>query len=1598
MKRFYYGLCGLLAAGTSYAADFTAANYWENEQMVGENRETAHATYCPYSSTDLLRADSEFFATPWVEPKSDLRMSLNGDWKFKYSPSPDTRPLDFFETNFDASGWDDIQVPSNWEMKGYGTPIYCNVNSPFGNGNPPSIGWGFNGWQYDYNPVGSYIRTFTLPATWSDKQIFINFGGIYSAAFVWVNGQYIGYTQGANNDHEFDITDAVVAGENKVAVQVIRWSDGSYLESQDMFRMSGIYRDVTLTAVPRTFIRDHYITSDLTEATGYTSGQIKVELWLQNRGTTSATVKATATILDPNNEVVATITGDNVMVSSNGRDNKVELSTSLAGLKLWSAETPTLYTVIVSLKDKDGKETEAFATKYGFRHIEQVGTRVHINGKQIVFKGVNRSDTDPINGRAVTMENMLTDVTLMKQNNINTIRTSHYPNAAKMYAMFDYFGLYCMDEADLECHSNPGLSDVTSWEKAFVDREERMVLRDRNHPSVIFWSLGNESACGVNFGACYDRIRELDDRMIHYEGQKKWVTSTTGIYTDMTSRMYPSLDVMESDDLDPRYAQMPHFICEYAHAMGNAIGNLAEYWDYIENRSVRTIGGCIWDWIDQAIYDPSDIQSGTLRPFFTGYDYPGPHQGNFCSNGILTPERKPTAKLAEVKHVYRYIKVTSFEPETGKATIENRYAFLPLSDFALEWELLSDGLSVQSGRIEELDAAPGESQDVAIPFDISKVGDGEEGLLTLRFVRKSEAPALAVGSVMAEEQFALTEAPKLAVKDLSGLGADMTVSGTGPIQVNGNGFSYTFGANGRLISMEINGVEFIANREGPIYDNDRYIENDIDPGNLNANTVFKQLAIRYEHGGDADGCKSVTIKTLLDGSTLCQYMLTYTIYSDGTLDLSADFHAYSGETRRLGLSFALAPEFENVEYYARGPWANYVDRKTGSLAAVYRTTVSELAELYVKPQTMGGHEDMRYLKLSNDNGSSLLIEAEGLPAFSALHFSEDDLRDAQHHFDLEPRKETIIHIDAYQRGLGNASCGQGTGTIWEYQIAEGSTMGYKLRMTPTVAEADRGSLPAGTRNASAFISSISTDNVLASPLHYTSESAPKDFYTKLLSTMVIEPLTTAYVYVTLGGEAAATAKVEAYIDYNCDGVFAASEKRSINADGRFSLRAGTSTKPISGTRNVRIIVSPEQAIDPTGANDGLVYEFSYLVSDVNPENVYVKPDGTVDVQGFTYATSIKSEGAITNISESYGSAPTSVYVPIETHIVAEPGTELAFEFENASAGPRSETVAYQDARYSRAYIYADWEGNGAFRLLQTIGKRSTDVGFNRILANYDEMMTFEVALDVPASAAGRCARIRVIYHDAWHELEGPNAQDIRGQAYDIIVDVTGEATNDVAENLRLLPQGELFENGLAWVKSVSTTGATADVNYEWAECPEEFYNEVPVAIISEPGQTFTLNLEADSDGVVNSRREDLRFTYAEVFADWSGDHGQFESLQRFGVESDGNVYSQVSGNYRTVMSISIDITVPEDAEPGLNVLRVIYNHAERKLHSAMGQGLLGQALDIPVRLPSAQDGIVDIIADEKNHGVEGIYDLQGRKLNKISSPGIYIVNGKKVKK
>lgn len=741
--------------------------YWEDETMFAENKETGHATYTPYVSEAEMTADKEFYATPWVYTKSKSVEFLNGDWYFNFVSQPSERPLDFYKEDYDVRSWTTIPVPSNWEMHGYDRPIYCNVEYPHSN-TPPYIDarkrFNDDGKNYGINPVGSYVRFFDLPENWNGKRTFIQFGGIYSAAFVYLNGEYVGYTQGANNVAEFDITKFVREKDNKLAVQVFRWSDGSYLECQDMFRMSGIFRDVFIYSTPLVSVRDHYITSELTPESDYKDGKMKVELTLDNRDGMTGDKDIVVRLSDPDGKTVAEET---LSVSFTGkkRTDKLNVSFNLKNLLPWTAETPNLYTVSV-IQRNGGKDEMAFSTKYGFRDIEIRGSLVYINGKRVFFKVVNRHDTHPLYGRAVTTESMLEDVLLMKRNNINTIRTSHYPNAAKMYAMFDYYGLYTMDEADLEDHANQSISGVPSWIPAFVDRIDRMVLRDRNHPSVIFWSLGNECGGGNNFEACYDAAKRLDSRPVHHESTRDGKEYGGNRFSDMYSKMYPGMDWM---DKYVNSFDKPMFICEYAHAMGNAIGNLKEYWESIES-SNSTIGGAIWDWVDQAIYEPIEILDGTYEGrLHTGYDFPGPHQGNFCSNGIIPATRHESPKLKEVKAVYQYVKFAlegkNVKKNTVSVNVNNTYDFITLNGYELLWETVENGNTVGRDSMLLPAIAPDKSQDFALKVSGTNLRkaekNGSEVMLNLYVRNTKPTEWSSAGHVVAQKQFELSSRGKL---------------------------------------------------------------------------------------------------------------------------------------------------------------------------------------------------------------------------------------------------------------------------------------------------------------------------------------------------------------------------------------------------------------------------------------------------------------------------------------------------------------------------------------------------------------------------------------------------------------------------------------------------------------------------------------------------------------------------------------------------------------------------------------------------------------------------------------------------------------------
>ena len=669
-------------------------------------------------------------------------------------------------------------------------------------------------------------------------------------------------------------------------------------------------------------------------------------------------------------------------------------------------------------------------------------TVVYINGQRVFFKGTNRHDTHPVYGRAVTVESMLRDVTLMKQNNINTIRTSHYPNDAKMYAMFDYFGLYTMDEADLEDHANQSISDIPSWIPAFVDRIDRMVLRDRNHPSVIFWSLGNEAGGGSNFQACYDAAKRLDNRPIHYEGTRDGKEYGGNRFSDLYSKMYPSMKWMNTyvSSLDK-----PMFICEYAHAMGNAIGNLKEYWESIEGSSA-TIGGAIWDWVDQAIYEPHEMKKGIYR-LHTGYDFPGPHQGNFCSNGIIPATREESPKLKEVKAVYQYVhfadKGVDVKRNEAKVLLKNTYDFLSLDKFYLRWQVVKDGFRMQPDSMMLPAVMPDDSLLVTLNLkgiNLKKaIKNGEEVMLDLYVCRTDAETWAGAGHEVAKQQYELSarkELPEL--KSLHGKKQKLAVSDNENLLTVKNAYiEASFDKiTGQLVTLVMNGQQVVSQGGGFVYDNHRWIENDKFTETANGLSEKGTCTVTEEKG-------NIIVTTNREGS-LCSTDIVYTFTQTGVMDMEVVFRPHTADLRRCGLVANIDSTLSNIDYYAYGPWENYNDRKDGCMVGRYTTTVEDMEVPYMKPQSMGNREGLRELTLYNKEGKGVKIQTEGNVSFSALRYTDKDLMEGHHAWELEKRPYIVLHLDAVQRGVGNASCGQDVDTLPAYRVPQ-QEMKYKLR-------------------------------------------------------------------------------------------------------------------------------------------------------------------------------------------------------------------------------------------------------------------------------------------------------------------------------------------------------------------------------------------------------------------------------------------------------------------------------------------------------------------------------------------------------------------------
>lgn len=996
-------------------------DYWEDERVFAVHKEPAHVTYIPFPS---VKAATE--ATPFSDSGniSPYYQSLNGQWKFNWVKQPADRPKDFYRTGYDDSDWKTIPVPSNMEMQGYGTPIYTNITYPFRNDPPRVMGTVPGDWTAarEPNPVGSYRREFTIPAGWKGRDIFLHFDGVISAMYVWVNGKQVGYSENSFSPAEFNIGAYVKPGKNTIAVQVYKYSDGSYLEDQDMTRFSGIHRRVYLFAVPKLHIRDYFMRSALN--TDHTSARFSIEAKLQNNGKgTSATLEAV--ILDKDGKSAGKIAPVNITAPAKGPAATCNLSCDVDHPLLWSAETPALYTVLLTLKDASGQVTEVLTSKFGIRDVKISDSRLLVNGTPVLLKGVNRHEIHPVLGKAVTVESMVQDILLMKQHNINTVRSCHYPDDPVWLELCDYYGLYIIDEANHETHGHQKIASYPSWQPAILDRTVRLVERDKNHAAVIIWSLGNEAGAGPNFVAAREAVRKLDlSRPIHYEGMNQ--------VGDIESNMYPSVDYIIERGKAP--SEKPYFMCEYAHAMGNSVGNLKEYWDAIESHK-RLIGGCIWEWVDQGIQ--AKVPGDTSKTYFAyGGDLGDkPNDGTFSIKGLVTSDRQVKPALLEVAKVYQYVKFADAGLQKGLVKISNRYGFLHLSDFRIKWTLLENGTAVQQGELPYLSLQPGADTVLTVPCNLSALSPAGEYFLNMEVALSQDQLWAKKGHVVAAEQLLVKQPAKPLVADNYAQRPVVVQQTDSHVVITGKDMLVQFDKQtGRLSGLTYGQQQYISGIENGIAVNlyRAMLDNDhtgdwgqpYDTRSLGYDqpeyTLNKMEVIPNQ--------TAVQIKTAIRVHTKSGFgvsaRLDYIIYGTGEIKVDATLtpDKTTQFINRLGVRLILDEGLEQVDWYGRGPHENYIDRKESAFVGRFSRAVKDMEELYDKPQGMGNREDVRWLRLSGAKRGIEIVSHDTM-SFSALHLTDQDLGKAAHRYELKPRKETVLTLDASQMGVGNGSCG-----------------------------------------------------------------------------------------------------------------------------------------------------------------------------------------------------------------------------------------------------------------------------------------------------------------------------------------------------------------------------------------------------------------------------------------------------------------------------------------------------------------------------------------------------------------------------------------------
>ncbi len=1028
----YLVLYGVVLTQTLHAQ----SSEWNNNPDVFQvNRMTPRAVSIPYNTIDEAKAGDR--------RSSPRYFSLSGTWKFHLTDNPSQRHSTFYQDNFNASSWDDISVPGSWQLQGYDYPIYTNVTYPWSGYEQPSPPQA----PTVYNPVGHYRREFSLPEGWDNERVYLQFEGVESAFYVWVNGQYIGYGEDSFTDDIYDISEYVRSGVNNISVQVFRWCDGSWLEDQDFIRLSGIFRDVYLFSTHNVHIQDFQIDAGLDES--YTDGDLSASVWVRNYSNSeiSSYNVELSLFTTQGTEVITPMSESITGLSGDGGEARLDFNTEVSGPDLWSAEKPNLYTLVIALEDENGNLIETRSARIGFREVElkrdsQNRTVLYVNNKPVKLKGVNRHEIDPDHGRTMSVERMKEDIFIMKQNNINAVRTSHYPNDPRWYDLCDEYGLYVVDEANVESHGANGdlpKSD-DSWRGNCVDRLNNMIARDKNHPCVVIWSLGNEAGWGDVFASMRDRAHSIDPtRPVHYESDNA--------NADITSHMYYGVNsvVSYSDN------NKPYVLCEYAHAMGNSVGNLFKYVEAFYSNP-RSCGGFIWDFVDQG------LRRGSTDFFnFGGLWGDNPNDDNFCANGLIFPDRTQQPEIKEVKYQYRNIVVEPVDPVNGEVSVENRYLFTNLNELEGSWRLKENAEVIETGTLtgSQLDINPLSTKNVTIPFTKPSLTPGAEYWIDIDFSFKETKAWADEGYSVVHEQFSIPFevplVPRVAISTLPDL--NMTENDN-QVFFTGDNFEITFDKNNGVITdYTYNDKQLIKRGPEPNFwrapmDNDwgngmpgrcsewRYAGREKTVENVMVEDVsLSEKQIDMDFNLPEAGNSSIDV--------------TYTFYGSGDIivEYTLDTDPGMDEIPVVGMTMTLPGGFDQFQWYGRGWEENYCDRKLGSPVGEYSANVDEMYIPYMEVQQTGRRTDVRWACLRDETGTGLLTVGSPLMETNALYYTTEQLHETKYPWELMKQEDIRFRIDLREMGVGGDNS-WGARPHQEFINEAGESYSHKFRLCP----------------------------------------------------------------------------------------------------------------------------------------------------------------------------------------------------------------------------------------------------------------------------------------------------------------------------------------------------------------------------------------------------------------------------------------------------------------------------------------------------------------------------------------------------------------------